>query len=114
MRSIRVAACFSSQGERQIPRESLTLDPIKKLFSLLPAASISSGSGSGLYSDIMLAELIALQAEMIVRLRLERLNVMRTADFLADMIDHFLMGVIDQHEEAAAMLWAQFENHEAD
>jgi hypothetical protein len=59
----------------------------------------------------MLAELIALREEMIVRLRLERLTVVRTADFLAGMIDHFLTGVIDQHEKEAAMLWAQFENH---
>ena len=77
----------------------------------MPAASTSSDPGSGLYSDHMLAELIALQEEMIARLRLERLSVVGTADFLANMIDRFLMGVIDQHEKAAAMLRAQFENH---
>jgi hypothetical protein len=107
-----LAACFSSQCEKQIQLESSTIDPINKLFSLLPDARTSSDSGFGLYSDHMLAELIALQEEMIARLRLERLNVVRTADFLADMIDHFLMGVIVQHEKAAAMLRAQFENHE--
>ena len=58
----------------------------------------------------MLAELIALQEAMIARLRLERLNVVRTAGFFADMIEHFLTGVIIQHEKAAALLRAQFEN----
>jgi hypothetical protein len=93
--------------------KSSTPDPIDKLFSLLPAADTLSDSGSSLYSDHMLAELIALQEGMIARLRLERLSIVGTPDFLANMIDHFLTDVIDQHEKAAAMLRAQFETHGA-
>jgi hypothetical protein len=79
-----------------------------------PAAGISSDSGSSLYSDHMLAELLALQEGMIAQLRLERLRVTDTADFLTDMIDHFLTSVIDQHEKAAALLWAQLKDHLAE
>jgi hypothetical protein len=84
------------------------------VLAFAPAANISSDSGSGLYSDHMLAELLALQEGMIAQLRLERLRVADTADFLTDMIDHFLTSVIDQHEKAAAMLRTQLENHTAD
>ncbi|HSY54642.1 MAG TPA: hypothetical protein VK785_09355 [Opitutaceae bacterium] len=74
-------------------------------------AHTSSHPGSGLYSDHMLAELLALQEEMIAQLRLERLRVVDAAGFLTDRIDHFLTGIIDQHEKAAAILRTQFEDH---
>jgi hypothetical protein len=79
-----------------------------------PAGRISSDLGSSLYSDHMLAELLALQEGMIAQLRLERLRVADTADFLTDMVDRFLTGVIDQHEKAAALLRTQLENHPAE
>jgi hypothetical protein len=56
----------------------------------VPAADTSSDSGPGLYSDHMLAELLALQEGMIAQLRLERLRVAGTADFLTGMIDHYV------------------------
>src|ERR1017187_6293201 len=83
------------------------------ILPFVPAAGTSSDSGSGLYSDHMFAELLALQEGMIAQLRRERLRVANTADFLTDMIDHFLTGVIDQHEKAAALLRTQFKNHPA-
>lgn len=61
--------------------------------------------GAGLYSDQMLAELLALHEEMIAQLRLERLGAVGSTDFLT--------GMIAQHEKAAAMLRAQLENREA-
>jgi hypothetical protein len=79
-----------------------------------PAADTFSESGPGLYSDHMLAELLALQEGMIAQLRLERLRVADTADFLTDMIDHFLTGAIDQHEKAAALLRTQLNSHSAE
>ena len=87
---------------------------MNNVFPFVPAACTFSNSGPGLYSDHMLAELLALQEGMIAQLRLERLQIADTADFLTDMIDHFLTGVIDQHEKAAAMLRTQLENHPAD
>jgi hypothetical protein len=50
----------------------------------------------------MLSELLALNEEMISQLRLERLTVIGTADFLTTMID--------QHEKAAALLRTRLEN----
>jgi hypothetical protein len=79
-----------------------------------PAAGTSSDSASGLYSDHMLAELLALQEGMIAQLRLERLRIADTADFLTAMIDHFLTGVIDQHEKAASLLRTRIENRPAE
>jgi hypothetical protein len=84
------------------------------VLAFAPAANISSDSGSGLYSDHMLAELLALQEGMIAQLRLERLRVADTADFLTDMIDHFLTGVINQHEKAVALLRTQLNSHSAE
>jgi hypothetical protein len=53
-----------------------------------PAAGTCFEPCSGLYSDHMLAELLALPEGMISQLRLERLRVADTADFLTAMIDH--------------------------
>jgi hypothetical protein len=87
---------------------------MNNVLPFVPAGRISSDSVSGLYSDHMLAELLALQEGMIAQLRLERLRVADTADFLTGMIDHFLTGVIDQHEKAAALLRTQLEGHPAE
>jgi hypothetical protein len=84
------------------------------ILPFVPAAGTSSNSGSGFYSDHMLAELLALQEGMIAQLRLERLQIANTADFLTAMIDHFLTGVIDQHEKAAALLRMRLENRPAE
>jgi len=87
---------------------------MNNVLSFVQPAGTASDLCPGLYSDHMLAELLALQEEMIAQLRLERLMVAGTADFLTDTIDHFLTGAIDQHEKAAAMLRAQFRNYPAD
>jgi hypothetical protein len=54
-------------------------------------------------SDRMLAELLALNEEMILQLRLERLSTVGTTDFIA--------GMIDQHEQAAGKLRLQLARH---
>jgi hypothetical protein len=87
---------------------------MNNVLPFVPAGRISSDPGSGLYSDHMLAELLALQEGMIADLRLERLRVANTADSLTEMIDYFLTGVIDQHEEAVALLRTQLDNHPAE
>ncbi len=56
-------------------------------------------------SDKMLADLLALNEEMITQLRLERLSTAGTTDFIA--------GMIDQHELAASELRSQLRRHEA-
>jgi|HubBroStandDraft_2_1064218.scaffolds.fasta_scaffold142944_1 hypothetical protein len=76
------------------------------ILPFVPAACTSSDWSPGLYPDHMLSELLALREKMIMQLRLERLD--------AVIIANFLMGVIDQHEKAAALLRAQLENHQAD
>jgi hypothetical protein len=91
-----------------------TFDRMNKVLPFVPAVRVSSDPGSGLYSDHMLAELLALQEGMIAQLRLERLKVTDPTNFLTDMIDHFFTGVIDQHEKTAAMLRTQLENHPAE
>ncbi len=58
------------------------------ILPFVPVADTSSDSGSGLYSDHMLAELLALYEGMIAQPRLERLRVTDSADFLTDWIDH--------------------------
>jgi hypothetical protein len=58
-----------------------------------------------LRSDRMLNELLALNEEMVVQLRLERLSTVGTTDFIASMID--------QHEKAASRLRMQLKRHEA-
>jgi hypothetical protein len=87
---------------------------MNNVLPFVPATDTSSDSAPGLYSDHMLAELLALQERMIAQLRLERLGVAGSADFLTDMIDHFLAGVIDQHEKAASLLRTQLENQPAE
>jgi DNA-binding ferritin-like protein len=57
-------------------------------------------------SDQMLSQLLTLNEEMIVQLRVERMESAGTADFLA--------GMIRQHEKAAASLRAQLISLNAD
>jgi len=104
---------FFSQNENPICRRP-AFDPMNNILSLVSNAHPSSHPNPGLYSDHMLAELLALQEEMIAQLRRERLMVISTADFLTNMIDNFLSGAINQHEKSAAILRTQFENHHVD
>lgn len=53
----------------------------------------------------MLGELLALNEEMIVQLRLERISVKGTTDFLSEMIT--------QHERIVSRLGAQLKRHQA-
>jgi hypothetical protein len=79
---------------------------MNNVLSLVQAARISAQPGSALYSDHMLAELLALHEEMVAQLRLER--------FGDAGVSGFLTGMTDQHEKAAAMLRAQLADHGAD
>jgi len=56
-------------------------------------------------SEKMLGELVAMNEEMIVQLRLERISVVGTTDFLTEMIA--------QHEKIVSRLGAQLKRHEA-
>ena len=107
-----VGRMFSGQKRKATqPQPSNPRSNEQNILPFAPVAGTSSASGPGLYSDHMLAELLALQERDDRRqLRLERLRVADSADFLTDMIDHFLTGVIDQHEKAAVLLRTQLEN----
>ncbi len=74
-------------------------------FSGIMSKSKSDGASKVRRSDKMLADLLALNEEMIAQLRLERLSVVGTTDFLT--------GMIDQHEQAALKLRDQLRRHEA-
>jgi hypothetical protein len=54
----------------------------------------------------LLADLLAMNEEMVVQLRLEQLSVIGTARFLSTMIE--------QHEKTAATLRAQLEKQRSD
>jgi hypothetical protein len=71
----------------------------------LQANGTHSGAVKAKRSDGMLIELLALNEEMIAQLRLERLSIVGTTDFIA--------GMIVQHEQVAARLRAQLRRHEA-
>ena len=79
---------------------------MNNVLSLVQATRSSPNPHPALYSEHMLAELLALHGEMIEQLRLERLGS-------ADCVD-FLTGLIDQHEKTAEMLRAKLENFDAD
>jgi hypothetical protein len=98
------------QPKRKTNQSHPTVDLMNNVVLFAPAAGTYSDSGPGLYSDHMLAELLALQEGMIADLRLERLRVADIAESLAEMIDYYLAGVIDQHEKAAAMLRPRSKN----
>jgi hypothetical protein len=69
----------------------------------LLAAAPAPAKGASRRSDRMLSELLALNEEMIVQLRLEGLSSVGSTDFIVAMID--------QHEKAAARLRAQLNQH---
>jgi len=73
--------------------------------SLVQAARTSADPGANLYSDQMLAELLALNEEMVEQLRLETLGTIGDSTLLT--------GMIDQHEKAASMLRLQLAHHKA-
>jgi hypothetical protein len=77
---------------------------MNKIISLVRAARAAPNPGAVLYSDRMLAELLALNKEMIAQLRLELLSA-GDGGFLTEMIE--------QHERAAALLRAQLEDRQA-
>lgn len=62
------------------------------------------GAATARRSDRMLGELLALNEEMIVQLRLERISVVGTTDFLTELIT--------QHEQIVSRLGAQLKRHE--
>ena len=73
---------------------------MNQVLSMVRAARPPSDSGVALSSDAMLVELLALHDEMIVQLRTERRDRPDT--------DAFLQSLIEQHENAAAMLRSKF------
>jgi predicted RNA-binding protein with EMAP domain len=77
---------------------------MNKVLSLVRAARTSSEPVPILNSDHMLAELLALHEDMIEQLRLERVQVVDSADFLT--------GMIEQHEAMSAMLRTKLNNSE--
>ena len=74
---------------------------MNNVFALVRSARTSPDPSSTLNSDRMLAELIALNREMIEQLRLERLE--------CGAGDEFLTGMIEQHEKSVALLQARLE-----
>lgn len=76
---------------------------MNNVLPLIHAARNTADPTSILYSDHMLAELLALHEDMIEQLRLERLETVGNLEFLTTMID--------QHEKTAAMLRAKLESH---
>lgn len=74
----------------------------------LPSARVDDAPQNGgamRRSDRMLSELLALNEEMIVQLRMECMSTGRTTDFLT--------GMIKQHEQAAKKLRTQLMRHNA-
>ena len=77
---------------------------MNNVLSLVQLNRSSPSPHPALYSEHMLAELLALHGEMIEQLQLERLGSEDSVDFLTSLID--------QHEKTAAMLRAKLENFE--
>jgi hypothetical protein len=69
----------------------------------LLAVAVPPAGGTSRRSDRILAELLALNEEMVVQLRLERLSSVGSTDFIAAMMD--------QHEQVAARLRKQLSHH---
>src|SRR6186713_1260474 len=64
-----------------------TIAPMNNVRSLVQAARTSVDSGATLYSDHMLAELLALNEEMVEQLQLERLGTVTDSALLTGMIE---------------------------
>ena len=75
------------------------VDPTGNVLPFVPSANPPSPRNPGRCPEPLLAELLALNLEMIEQLRAERLSVVGTT--------HFLTGMIAHHEKAAALLRAQ-------
>jgi len=69
----------------------------------LLAAAPAPVKGASRRSERMLAELLALNEEMVVQLRLEGLSSVGSTDFIVAMME--------QHEKAAARLRTQLSQH---
>ena len=69
------------------------------------SASAKPGAAAARRSEKMLGELLALNEEMIVQLRLERISVVGTTEFLTEMIT--------QHEQIVSRLGSQLKRHQA-
>ena len=74
------------------------------VLTLLHTAQETAEPLSRPYSDHMQVELLALHDDMIGQLRLERVEIADTGDFLT--------GMIAQHEKAAALLRIQLEKRD--
>src|SRR5476651_2539101 len=72
------------------------LHPMNNLIAFTQVPLKSSERDVVLYSDHMLLELLALHEDMIMQLRIERLEAAGTADFLTSMIS--------RHERDAGQL----------
>ncbi len=79
---------------------------------LAKAARSSADPGIGLSAGGMLAELLALHEELIVRLRAD--SAACTSRFNDTGTTDFLTGLMQQHEKSAWMLRAQLETEEAE
>ncbi len=75
--------------------------PISNVLPFVQTAAPSPWREPDRCSEQLLAELLALNLEMIEQLRVERLGVVGRTDFITGMIEH--------HEKAAALLRAQLE-----
>jgi hypothetical protein len=76
---------------------------MNNLVQVAQPKSVFTVRSSGLKSGRMLLELLALNEEMILQLRRERMEVAGTTDFLN--------GLISQHEQIAATLREQLAIH---
>jgi uncharacterized protein (DUF305 family) len=77
---------------------------MNNVLSLLQATRNPFGPGPGVSSDQMLSELVLLHEEMIAQLRVKRPSGVATVDFIKSMIE--------QHENAVAMLREQLEHYQ--
>jgi len=79
---------------------------MNNVLTLVRAARTSADPGEILYSDHMLAELLALHQDVIMQLRLERHELTGNAQFLTSMIE--------QHEATAELLCAALDHRKAE
>ena len=80
-------------------------DPTSNVLPFVQATGPSLARKPGRCPEPLLAELLALNEEMIEQLRTERLGVVGATDFITGMIEH--------HERAAALLRTQLESPRA-
>jgi predicted 2-oxoglutarate/Fe(II)-dependent dioxygenase YbiX len=78
--------------------------------SSLSTPSASCYSGSNLYSDHMLTNLLSLHEDMAVQLRTDAAC---TSGLQPSGAAAFLAGMLSQHEQAASQLRTQLKTHQA-